>query len=101
MKKLVIDIETVGIPWEEHDPYVREYLIKGLSDGDAEETRRAGGLSPFRGRVVTIGVINIEDGRSCPLYLVPGPPQLTIHKPAPHTHLPPPQTHNPPKLPPL
>src|SRR5881394_3786 len=71
MKKLVIDIETVGIPWEEHDPYVREYLIKGLSDGDAEETRRAGGLSPFRGRIVTIGVINIDDRRSCALYVVP------------------------------
>ena len=80
MKKLVIDIETVGIPWEEHDPYVREYLIKGLSDGDAEETRRAGGLSPFRGRVVTIGVINIEDGRSCALYLVPGQTELIIEK---------------------
>src|SRR6266508_3381647 len=49
-----IDIETVGIPWEELDPYVREYLIKGLAEGDAEETRRAGGLSPFRGRVVAI-----------------------------------------------
>ncbi len=72
MKKLVIDIETVGLPWEELDPYVREYLIKGLSDGDAEETRRAGGLSPFRGRIVAIGVINIDDGRSCALYEVPG-----------------------------
>jgi predicted PolB exonuclease-like 3'-5' exonuclease len=80
MKKLVIDIETVGIPWEEHDPYVREYLIKGLSDGDAEETRRAGGLSPFRGRVVTIGVINIDDGRSCALYLVPGQRDLKIER---------------------
>ena len=33
MKKLVIDIETVGIPWEEHDPYVREYLIKESQTG--------------------------------------------------------------------
>src|SRR5260221_5049835 len=80
MKKLVIDIETVGIPWEEHDPYVREYLIKGLSDGDAEETRRAGGLSPYRGRIVTIGVINIDDGRSCALYLVPGQRELKIER---------------------
>src|SRR6185436_6238639 len=72
MKKLVIDIETVGIPWDEHDPYVREYLIKGLSDGEAEEARRAGGLSPFREKIVAIGVINIEDGRSCALYEVPG-----------------------------
>jgi 3'-5' exonuclease len=87
MKKLVIDIETVGIPWEEHDPYVREYLIKGLSDGDAEETRRAGGLSPFRGRVVTIGVINIEDGRSCALYLVPGQTELLIEKAGARTYI--------------
>jgi hypothetical protein len=87
MKKLVIDIETVGIPWEEHDPYVREYLIKGLSDGDAEETRRAGGLSPFRGRVVTIGVINIEDGRSCALYVVPGQTELIVEKAGARTYM--------------
>src|SRR5258708_36441338 len=87
MKKFVIDIEPVGIPWEEHDPYVREYLIKGLSDGDAEETRRAGGLSPFRGRVVTIGVINIEDGRSCALYLVPGQAELIIEKAGGRTYI--------------
>lgn len=72
MKKLVIDIETVGFPWEELDPYVREYMIKGLSEGDAEEARRAGGLSPFRGKIVAIGVIRLDDGRSCALYEVPG-----------------------------
>src|SRR5205814_6967507 len=80
MKKLVIDIETVGLPWEELDAYVREYLIKGLSDGDAEETRRAGGLSPFRGKIVAIGVINIEDGRSCAMYEVPGQSDIRIEK---------------------
>jgi predicted PolB exonuclease-like 3'-5' exonuclease len=87
MKKLVIDIETVGTPWEELDAYVREYLIKGLSDGDAEETRRAGGLSPFRGRIIAIGVINIEDGRSCAMYEVPGQTQLSIEKSGQRTYL--------------
>src|SRR5260370_39952189 len=85
MKKLVIDIETVGFLWEEHDPYVREYLIKGLNDGDAEETRRAGGLSPFRGKVVAIGVINIDDGRSCAMYEMPGQNDLPIQKAGPRT----------------
>jgi 3'-5' exonuclease len=80
MKKLVIDIETVGLPWEEHDHYVREYLIKGLSEGDAEEARRAGGLSPFRGKIVAIGVINIDDGRSCALYEIPGQKELRTEK---------------------
>lgn len=80
MKKLVVDIETVGLPWEELDPYVREYLIKGLSDGDAEETRRAGGLSPFRGKIVAIGVVRIDDGRSCALYEVPGQTEVKVEK---------------------
>lgn len=87
MKKLVIDIETVGIPWEELDPYVREYLIKGLSDGDAEETRRAGGLSPFRGKIIAIGVINIDDGRSCALYEVPGQTDVRVDKVGQRTYI--------------
>lgn len=87
MKKLVIDIETVGTPWDELDPYVREYLIKGLSDGDAEEARRAGGLSPFRGKIVAIGVINIGDGRSCALYEVPGQTEVRTEKVGSRTYI--------------
>jgi len=80
MKRLVIDIETVGTPWEEHDPYVREFLIKGMSDAEAEEEKRRGGLSPFRGRIVAIGVINADDGRGAVLYEVPGQEQLVTRK---------------------
>ena len=80
MKRLVIDIETVGTPWEEHDQYVREYLIKGLSEAEAEEEKRRGGLSPFRGHIVAIGVINADDGRSCALYEVPGQTELITRK---------------------
>src|SRR5947209_7993331 len=87
MKKLVIDIETVGTPWEELDAYVREYLIKGLSDGDAEETRRAGGLSPFRGKIIAIGVIRLDDGRSCAMYEVPGQRELVIEKAGMRTYM--------------
>ncbi len=87
MKKLVVDIETVGLPWEELDPYVREYIIKGLTDGDAEEARRAGGLSPFRGRIVAIGVVRIDDGRSCALYEVPGQTRLVTEKIGSRTYI--------------
>ncbi len=76
MKKLVIDIETVGTPWEEHDPYVREYLIKGMNEAEAEEEKRRGALSPFIGRIVAIGVVNAETGRSCAMYEVPGQTQV-------------------------
>jgi len=87
MKKLVIDIETVGTPWEELDPYVREYMIKGLSEGDAEEARRAGGLSPFRGKIVAIGVIRLDDRRSCALYEMPGQTELRTERMGARTYI--------------
>ena len=87
MKKLVIDIETVGTPWEELDPYVREYMIKGLSEGDAEEARRAGGLSPFRGKIVAIGVIRLDDRRSCALYEMPGQTELRTERAGARTYI--------------
>ena len=80
MKKLVIDIETVGTPWEEHDPYVREYLIKGMNEAEAEEEKRRGALSPFTGRIVAIGIMNAETGRSCAMYEVPGQTEMTTRK---------------------
>jgi DNA polymerase III epsilon subunit-like protein len=51
------------------------------------ETRRAGGLSPFRGKIVTIGVINTEDGRSCAMYEVPGQKELIIEKDGARTYM--------------
>ena len=87
MKKLVIDIETVGVPWEDHDPYVREFLLRGVSEGEVEEMRRAGGLSPFRGRIVTIGVINLEDDKACALFEVPGQTDLRIEKDGNRTNI--------------
>lgn len=80
MKKLVIDIETVGTPWEEHDPYVREYLIKGMNEAEAEEEKRRGALSPFTGRIVAIGIVNAVTGRSCALFEVPGQTTLITRK---------------------
>ena len=80
MKKLVIDIETVGTPWEDHDAYVREYLIKGMNEAEAEEEKRRGALSPFTGRIVAIGVVNAETGRSCAMYEVPGQTDVIVRK---------------------
>jgi 3'-5' exonuclease len=80
MKRLVIDIETVGTPWEDHPPYVREYLIKGMNEAEAEEEKRRGALSPFVGRIVAIGVVNADDGRSCVLSEVPGQTELITRR---------------------
>ncbi|MFN2441715.1 MAG: ribonuclease H-like domain-containing protein [Thermoanaerobaculia bacterium] len=87
MKRLVIDIETVGTPWEDHDPYVREYLIKGKSEAEAEEEKRRGALSPFTGRIVAIGVVNADDGRSCALFEVPGQSEVAVRRDGPRTFI--------------
>jgi predicted PolB exonuclease-like 3'-5' exonuclease len=87
MKRLVIDIETVGTPFEEHDPYVREYLLKGLNEAEAEEEKRRGALSPFTGRIIAIGVIRLDDGRSCALYEVPGQNELLVEKTGTRTYI--------------
>ena len=80
MKRLVIDIETVGTPWEEHDTYVREYLIKGLSEAEAEEEKRRGALSPFTGRIVTIGIVNADTHRSCAFMEIPDQEELRTER---------------------
>lgn len=87
MKRLVIDIETVGVPWDEHDPYVREYLIKGLNEAEAEEEKRRGALSPFTGRIVAIGVLNVDDGRSCAFIEMPGRKDLQMWREEDRTYV--------------
>lgn len=87
MKRLVIDIETVGVPWEDHDPYVREYLIKGLNDAEAEEEKRRGALSPFIGRIVTIGVLNVDDGRAAAFIEMPGKKDLQMWREEDRTYV--------------
>jgi predicted PolB exonuclease-like 3'-5' exonuclease len=68
------------MPWEEHDSYVREYLIKGMNEAEAEEEKRRGALSPFTGRIVALGVVNAETGRSCAMYEVPGQTEVITVK---------------------
>lgn len=87
MKRLVIDIETVGTPWEEHDPYVREYLIKGLSEAEAEEEKRRGALSPFIGRIVAIGVMNVDDERTAAFYEIPGKAHIETRREGDRTYI--------------
>lgn len=57
----VVDIECVGVPWKSLDEKTREYLL-GRADGDSE--REAVplrlGLSPGTGRIIVIGMWNVE-----------------------------------------
>jgi predicted PolB exonuclease-like 3'-5' exonuclease len=51
-----------------------------MNEAEAEEEKRRGALSPFTGRIVAIGVVNAETGRSCAMYEVPGQTDVIVRK---------------------
>jgi len=59
----VLDIETVGVPWKSLDDRTREYLLgRGKTDSDKEAIPMRLGLSPGTGRVIVVGMFNLEKG---------------------------------------
>ena len=74
---IVFDMETVGVDWEQLDDHTREYLVERSrrkigregTGGSAEAVaREALGLSPGTGRVVAIGLVNMESDHGALLY---------------------------------
>ena len=51
-----------------------------MNEAEAEEEKRRGALSPFTGRIVAIGVVNAETGKSCAMYEVPGQTEVVTRR---------------------
>lgn len=64
MKTVVFDIETVGLPWLDLDPMLRESLTRGATDG-AEYRKRKDwrSLSPYAAKVIVVAMLNPETQR--------------------------------------
>ena len=62
---IVFDIETAG-RWEDLDDVQREYLARHAPEGETAEARA--GLSAWSGRVVCIGMLELETDRRMVLY---------------------------------
>lgn len=61
----VVDIETVGVPWDDVDAATRDYLLaRATTDGEREAVPRRLGLFPGTGRVIVIGMMNLSNERS-------------------------------------
>lgn len=59
----VVDIETVGQPWDEIDDKTREYLLgRAPSEAERESVPRRLGLHPGTGRIIVIGMLNVTAG---------------------------------------
>ncbi len=75
---IALDIETVGVGWDELDEPTRAYLVtratrrmgrEGITNGSAEAlAREALGLSAGTGRVIAIGLVNLESEQGALLY---------------------------------
>lgn len=72
MPRIVIDIETVGLPWEGWDEETREYLVRRSGPGsDEEAVKERLGLSGVTGKVVAIGMMNPDTRKGGIYYEVP------------------------------
>ncbi len=64
MSTVVLDIETVPIPWLDLDPLLREKLTRRAEDPEDYQRRKKGGaLSPYTGRTIVIGLLNPDSRR--------------------------------------
>lgn len=74
MKTVVFDIETVGLPWLDLDPLLRESLTRGAEGHEEYRTKRDWrSLSPYAAKVVVIAMQNPETGRGRLWYEREGP----------------------------
>ena len=62
LSPLAIDIETVGLEWEDMDEEVRNYLLgRGKKDQSKEDVIARLPLSPGTGRIISIGMWRPEE----------------------------------------
>lgn len=83
MKKLVVDIETVGEDFSLLDDYSQQSLLKAIkknssSDEDyqkgLEEVKNSLGLSPLTGQVVALGMLDLDSEKGAVMYQAPSGP---------------------------
>ncbi len=64
MKTVVFDIETVGLPWLDIDPLMRDAMTRGAEDGDQHRTKKEWrSLSPYASKAIVIAMLNPESGQ--------------------------------------
>jgi len=73
MATIAFDIEVAGFPWEEVDEITRGYLLsRARTDEDREAAPERTALFPGLGKVIAIGLWNLEQDRG--LMLLEGKP---------------------------
>ena len=69
MKRIVIDIETLGFPLESFDETQQEYLLKfSATDTEREEAIQRLNLYPMTAQIIAIGMLNPDTNHGKVLY---------------------------------
>ncbi|HTY38640.1 MAG TPA: ribonuclease H-like domain-containing protein [Bacteroidota bacterium] len=69
MARVVIDIETLGYPFESFDEVRRDYLLKfAENDAEREEAIQKLSLYPTTARIIAIGMLNPDSNRGKVIY---------------------------------
>lgn len=65
MSRIVIDIETVGVGWDDLEEAEQAYLLQHAPTSEEQQrTKDHLALSPLTGRVVAIGMMNPDSGKA-------------------------------------
>ncbi len=72
LQKIVLDIETIGVDYEDLDDISKAY-IESDSEGDDDlaEAKERLGLSPLTGQIAAIGLINPDTGKGAVYMNIP------------------------------
>ncbi len=72
MKRLILDIETVGVDFDSLDDKSREYMLKYAEDEKEEEAiRESTSFYPLTAQVIAIGLLNADTDKAVVYYQNP------------------------------
>ena len=73
MSRVIFDIETVGVDFDDLDASQQEYLLRyAETEGETRKVKDSLGLSPLTGEIVAIGMLNPETLRGAVFFQAPG-----------------------------
>ena len=73
MERLVVDIETVGVPWDTLNPTVQESLLRAAGTEDERQgVRDSLGLFPVTAQIVCVALYSPEQDHAAVYFQAPG-----------------------------
>ncbi len=73
MKRIIFDIETIGVDFEKLDPEQQDYLLRyAETEEEIEKVKNDLGLYPLTGEIVAIGMLDPDSQKGVVYFQAPG-----------------------------